>query len=156
MGLAAAVREWDSLGFLGPALVSTLLGACASQPVGPLAPAMTPPGVQFSVEQKSYRLGDTISVVLTNESDRTLVASLCLAIMEREGAEGWEHVSRRSPTVLPLVCVGIGSTLWSGTSRVGDQRVIREMEAGVYRFRIDADWGDIETVLMTNEFRIVR
>ena len=38
----------------------------------------------------------------------------------------------------------------------GQAALMPEMQAGVYRFRSDADWGDIEIVLITNEFNVIR
>ena len=125
----------------------------------PLDSAMTPPGIEFSVEQKLYHLGDTITFVLTNESDGYGHTRLCAITMEREGAEGWERVPRRSPDPnrLPITCVDMGIALPPGRSFVMLQPVIPEMEAGVYRFRSDrVDWRDIQTVFITNEFRVVR
>ena len=124
--------------------------------VGQLAPAMTPPGIKFSVEQRPYRLGDTITMVLANESDRFGHTQLCAITMEREGAEGWERVPRRSPNRLPLLCPDMAIALPPGRSFVMSQPVIPEMEAGVYRFRGDADRGEVKTVLITNEFRVFR
>ena len=143
---------------LSLALVSLMLAGCASPSADPLAPAMAPPGVGFSVEQKPYGEGDTITMVLRNESDRTIHANLCATTMERAGAEGWEGVSRRSqdPDAIPFACYDFAPALQPGGSFTSPQPVIPQMEAGVYRFRGEADWGDIKTVLITNEFRVIR
>ncbi len=126
----------------------------------PLAPATTPPGIVFSVEQESYRSGDTITFVLTNESDRYHETSLCAITMERWGAEGWEQVSRHPPSPFPLACPDMGIALPPSRSFVTPQPVIREMEAGVYRFRGYLYLGGVQTgtrtELITNEFRAVR
>ena len=123
-----------------------------------LAPAVTAPGIGFSVEQESYRLGDTIRIVLANESDRYGETNLCAITMERWGAEVWERVSRRSPSPIPLACPDMGIALPPGRSFVTPQPVIREMEAGVYRFRGYLYWSEIRTrtALITNEFRVIR
>ena len=126
----------------------------------PLAPAVTPPGIEFFVEQESYRLGDTISFVLANESDRYAETSLCAITMERWGAEGWERVSRHPPSPFPLACPDVAIALPASRSFVTPTPVIREMEAGVYRFRGYLYLGGVQTrtrtTLITNEFRVVR
>ncbi len=126
----------------------------------PLAPAITPPGIVFSVEQKSYRLGDTITFVLANESDRYAETSLCAITMERWGAEGFERVSRHPPSPFPLACPDMAIALPPSRSFVTPTPVIREMEAGVYRFRGYLYLGGVQTrtrtTLITNEFRVVR
>ncbi len=137
-------------------LATPMLGGCASQPVGSLAPAMTPPGIEFSVEQRPYSLGDTIRRVLSNESDQSGIIQLCAIVMERENAEGWERVPTRppNPSGLPVTCPDMGIALPPGRSFITPYPVIREMGVGVFRFRGDLVWREIETVLITNEFRV--
>ena len=124
----------------------------------PLAPAMTPPGIEFSVEQSAYSLGDTITILLANESDRTILYNLCHATMERAGAGGWDGVSRSSPDPAGALfyCPDIGYDLRPSASVTANQPVIEEMLSGVYRFQVDVRWGDINTQLISNEFRVVR
>ena len=140
-------------------LISLVLVGCASQAVGLLAPAMTPPGIEFSVEQRPYGLGDTITIVLRNDSDRAIMYNLCHAVMERRDAEGWRNVSRRppDPTGAIFFCPDVGILLASGRSSSAPQPVLKEMEGGIYRLRTDVFWGGlggVETVLITNEFRV--
>ena len=126
----------------------------------PLAPSIAPAGIEFSVGQESYRLGDTITFVLANESDRYAETNLCAITMERWGAEGFERVSRHPPNPFPLACPDMAIALPPSRSFVTPTPVIREMEAGVYRFRGYLYLGGVQTgtrtTLITNEFRVVR
>lgn len=139
-------------------LASPMLGGCASQPAGPLAPAVTPPGIEFSVEQGPYSLGDTITMVLANESDLTILYNWCHVAMERDSAGGWEGVSRRpmDPAGGLFFCPDIGISLRPGGSASGRQPLIEEMESGVYRFQLEVRWGGVEAQLISNEFGVDR
>jgi hypothetical protein len=155
----------ERMGALGVALIGraclllcvlpVVLLACDSPRVGPMQRSDTTAGVTFSVQDTSFKQGDTIAVVLKNESAYTLGYNLCLVDLERKENTGWKTV-QRFPN--DAACIAVLKALEPRTEANGYQIVYAFIQPGLYRFRGSVDLpvgGGRQVSIVSNSFRIL-
>lgn len=135
----------SSLALLGAVLIST-----ACNPAGLFD---TDTDLTFSVTRSEWAPGDTIRVLLRNDSDQALGYNLCMKVLERRIDGQW-----RSVQSLPenTACTLQLDVLDPGESALGGLVVHSFIEPGTYRFRTSVEWplSDGNRELVTNQFRV--
>jgi hypothetical protein len=79
-------------------LLMLLLGACAAVPV----PVSADGPVTLAVEPRSLSPGDSLTLVLKNDSPGAIFYNLCPSVLERRARESWERVPSERMCTLEL------------------------------------------------------
>lgn len=137
---------------LALALSGSLLISIGCNPLGPFD---ADADLIFSVTGAEWATGDTIQVVLRNESSRRLGYNLCTKTLERRVDGQWGSVQSLPENT---VCTLQLEILDAGESALGGLVVHPFIEPGTYRFRTRVEWplrDGGNQVLVSNEFRVV-
>ena len=97
--------------------------------------------VSFQTDAPAYRLGDAVTVRLTNGSSARVGYNLCFSTLQRSDGGRWLDVDR-STTEDPQVCQAILLGLEPGESAEGRLTVPDRAQAGEYRVQTSVEVGD--------------
>ena len=108
----------------------------------------------FRTDAETYAPGDTVRLVLRNDTDQTILThpSLCGAVLERRADTGWSWSEPFGPFV---VCTAVAAVLQPDDSLV-TERALAGIEAGTYRFRVEVTLQESRDrpVLATSSFEV--
>ncbi|MHB1194835.1 MAG: hypothetical protein ACYC6F_17550 [Longimicrobiales bacterium] len=135
--------------------IVSLLSCGGEGIVGVLPEASTPEGIQYEVHDTLYSRGDTVTLMLTNSTDRQLGYNLCVGDLELWDGKEWHRVRKmpeNSECIVPLYL------LTPGDSARYLQPVFDFIEMGIYRFRDSIEWFDDggRVEIISNGFRVTR
>lgn len=139
---------------IGHVMVGLVVAGCNGDVLAGLPDSHTPPGLVFEVTETRWGRGDTILVLLGNESDEPLGYNLCVAGLERLTAGAWQPVQQLPDNVF---CTLELRVLEPAESAYGRQVVYSFIEPGAYRFHTTVEWplGHGTVAVISNGFRIV-
>lgn len=130
--------------------------ACGGDDLIGLPDAAVPEGIVFSATDTVWTRGDTVTILLANESEETLGYNFCMGVLERWSNRGWTGVERYPYDV---VCIMEPDPLEPGQSVLAEIVAYPFMEPGAYRFRTWIDWPrsfqGAETEIISSGFRIM-
>ncbi len=100
-----------------------------------------PSDVTFRTDASAYRLGDAVTVRLTNESGGDVGYNLCFSTLQRSDGGRWLDVDRNG-TGDPLACATVQLALEPGASAEERITIPANAEAGEYRVQTSVEVGD--------------
>lgn len=115
------------------------MSACAPS----TQPGASPDGVRLEVEPEVVTPGDSIELILTNESSGPVGYNLCTSGLERRRDEGWQAVRSDRVCTMELRTLPVGS---EDRYSLG---LPEELAPGDYRFRTsleDLDTGERSSI----------
>jgi hypothetical protein len=123
-----------------------LLCACAAVSV----PVSAGGGVRLGVEPQALAAGDTLVVVLSNDSSSAVFYNLCHSVLERKSGEKWEQVPS------DRICTMELRTLEPGKQVRYPLQVPPSTPPGEYRYatRIEDIGSGAHEIVRTTPFRV--
>lgn len=151
--LAGAMNLMASRGLTFSAVVISLLACDGAGILGVLPKSRTPEGIGFETQDTLFTTGDTVTLTLTNSSDRWIGYNLCTSDLEVRNGSRWERV-RKMPE--NSACTMQLDLLPPGGSDEYRQPVYDFIQRGTYRFRDEIEWMDsgAEFEVLSNGFRV--
>lgn len=116
-----------------PLLMLPMLAAIACSTPVEEAPAE----LQFAAEAAAYDRGDTVRILLHNQSSFELGYNFCMGSLERIVGGSWVETRRWSGAG---ICPAIMLVLEPGGVAVARQPILDFMPPGTYRFRHSVAW----------------
>ncbi|MFO7892312.1 MAG: hypothetical protein R6U63_01145 [Longimicrobiales bacterium] len=140
----------------GLVTVGLVVAACGGDELTGLPDAVLPEGIVFSTTDTVWTKGDTITILLANESTETLGYNFCMGVLERWTNSGWTGVERYPYDV---ACIMELDPLEPGQSVFAEIVAYPFMDPGTYRFRTWIEWPwafqGAETEIISSGFRIM-
>lgn len=139
-------------------LAVLVLAACGGDELTGLPDAVVPEGIVFDATDTVWAHGDTITLLLANESEETLGYDFCMGVLQRWSNGGWKGVNRYPHDV--VLCNLETHPLEPGQSVFAEIVAYEFMDAGAYRFYTRIEWPLLfqgaETEIFSSGFRITR
>jgi len=131
----------------------SLLSCGGAGILGVLPESSTPEGIQYEVHDTLFSTGDTVTLVLTNTTDRDLGYNLCVGALELWDGTEWHWVRKLPENVACILPLYI---LVPGDSAQYRQPVYDFIRGGTYRFRDEIEWMDngSRVEVISNGFRV--
>ncbi len=109
--------------------------AAAGQPGDPAPGPANDTSARLTVAPAGARVGDQVTLTLTNRSNQQLGYNLCPVSLERQEGERWES----RPELPAEVCTMELRMLAAGASATYDH-TLPAIPPGTYRFRLGVEW----------------